>query len=239
MDNNIIVLEHVQKQYQMGEVTVNAIEDISLSVEKGEFVVVLGPSGSGKTTMLNLISALDKPTAGRVVINGQTISNGHARNDLFKFRRQTVSLIFQTFNLFPALTALENVQFAADMRGLPDSEQAARDMLETVGLGERVNHFPHELSGGEQQRVAIARALATGNPIILADEPTGELDFRTGVQILQVLQAQARNGKTVLVVTHNREISRIADRVIELSSGQIVSDGPPENGKASIDELQW
>jgi putative ABC transport system ATP-binding protein len=150
-----------------------------------------------------------------------------------------VSFIFQTFNLFPSLTALENVQFVLDMAKAPNSREKATQVLADVGLGERVNHFPHELSGGEQQRVAIARALATGNPVLLADEPTGELDFRTGIQILELLQCQAATGKTVLVVTHNREISRIADRVIELSSGKVVSDGAPRGGKAAIAELSW
>ena len=157
----------------------------------------------------------------------------------FKFRRETVSFIFQTFNLFPSLTALENVQFVLDMANTPNSRQRALDVLNDVGLEGRVNHFPHELSGGEQQRVAIARALATGNPVLLADEPTGELDFKTGIQILELLEKQAKAGKTVLVVTHNREISRIADRVIELSSGKIVRDGPPRDGKAAIADLQW
>ena len=234
----MITLEHISKRFEVGENVVTAIDDISLQINKGEFVVVLGPSGSGKTTMLNVISALDNASDGKVIIDGKNISNGAKKNH-FQFRRNTISLIFQTFNLFPALTALENVQFAADMRGLDNSEKIARDMLEAVGLGTRIGHFPHELSGGEQQRVAIARALATGNPIILADEPTGELDFKTGVQILQLLMKQAQEGKTVVVVTHNREISRIADRVIELSNGNIVSDGPPEGGKAAISELQW
>lgn len=234
----MIHLDHIAKKFDLGEVIVTAIEDISLEVQAGEFVVVLGPSGSGKTTMLNIISALDTPTSGQVIINGKDITRAK-KSQHFTFRRETISLIFQTFNLFPALTALENVQFAADMRGLPNSESVARDMLKAVGLGKRMTHFPHELSGGEQQRVAIARALATQNPIILADEPTGELDFQTGVQILKLLQRQAANGKTVLVVTHNREISRIADRVIELSSGKIISDGPPQGDKANIDDLQW
>jgi putative ABC transport system ATP-binding protein len=150
-----------------------------------------------------------------------------------------VSCIFQTFNLFPGLTALENVQFGADASRRPSPREAAQTAIERVGLVARSDHFPHQLSGGEQQRVAIARALATGNPIVLADEPTGELDFRTGVQILAALEEQARNGMTVLVVTHNREISRIADRVIELSSGRIVADGPPRDGRASIGDLQW
>ncbi|MBL1135715.1 MAG: ABC transporter ATP-binding protein [Chloroflexi bacterium] len=227
----------------MGTVTVTALQDVSLQVNKGEFVVILGPSGSGKTTLLNMLSALDRPTIGKISINGQDITSA-SRTDHFKFRRETIGFIFQSFNLFPSLTALENVQFAVDMRGNGNHRNGSRaaiaqEVLTQVGLGERVRHFPHELSGGEQQRVAIARALAMGNPILLADEPTGELDFRTGIQILQLLQEQALNGKTVLVVTHNREISRVADRVVELSSGQIVRDGPPQGGKAAISDLHW
>jgi putative ABC transport system ATP-binding protein len=235
----MIRLENVSKRYQMGKVTINALDHVSLNVDKGEFVVVLGPSGSGKTTLLNLISALDTATEGKLEINGVPVTPG-THTDLFKFRRETVSFIFQSFNLFPSLTALENVQFVLDMMNhRNDSKERAAAVLQDVGLGSRVNHFPHELSGGEQQRVAIARALATGNPVLLADEPTGELDFRTGIQILDLLQQQAEQDKTVLVVTHNREISRVADRVVELSSGQIVSDGLPQGGKADIAELHW
>ena len=234
----MIRLEDVSKRYHMGEVTVAALDGVSLSIDSGEFVVVLGPSGSGKTTLLNIIGALDVPTSGVVHINGGSL-RGRRKANRFKFRRETVSFIFQTFNLFPSLTAQENVQFVLDMANMPDSPQRALQVLSDVGLGERATHFPHELSGGEQQRVAIARALATGNPILLADEPTGELDFQTGIQILELLRAQADAGKAVLVVTHNREISRIADRVIELSSGRIISDGPPRDGKASIADLQW
>ena len=235
----MIRLENVSKRYQMGKFTVTALDHVSLNVEKGEFVVVLGPSGSGKTTLLNLISALDTATEGTLEINGVSITPG-THTDLFKFRRETVSFIFQSFNLFPSLTALENVQFVLDMRNhRNDSKARAAAVLEDVGLGSRMNHFPHEMSGGEQQRVAIARALATGNPVLLADEPTGELDFRTGIQILDLLEQQAEQDKTVLVVTHNREISRVADRVVELSSGQIVGDGLPQGGKADIAELHW
>jgi len=234
----MIRLESVSKRYQMGDVCVTALDDVSLEVDKGEFVVVLGPSGSGKTTLLNVIGALDVPTEGTVHINGGNLLLSKKANR-FKFRRETVSFIFQTFNLFPSLTALENVQFVLDMANTPNSTAKAAEVLGSVGLGERVNHFPHELSGGEQQRVAIARALATGNPVLLADEPTGELDFRTGIQILELLQKQAAAGKSVLVVTHNREISRVADRVIELSSGRVVRDGPPRDGKAAISDLQW
>jgi putative ABC transport system ATP-binding protein len=238
----MIRLESVSKRYEMGDLQVSALDGISLTVAKGEFVVVLGPSGSGKTTLLNIVGALDVPTEGEVQINGGDLTLTK-KADRFKFRRETVSFIFQTFNLFPSLTALENVQFVQDMqpnsKNGKDSHTRAIEVLTNVGLGERVNHFPHELSGGEQQRVAIARALATGNPVLLADEPTGELDFRTGIQILELLKQQAETGKTVLVVTHNREISRIADRVIELSSGRIISDGAPRGGKADIAALQW
>jgi putative ABC transport system ATP-binding protein len=234
----MIQLDRVSKQYQMGEVQVTALDKISLEVGKGEFVVVLGPSGSGKTTLLNVISALDEPTQGSIQVNGQSITKMR-RQEQFAFRRKYVSFIFQTFNLFPNLTAVENVQLVIDMQRNGGRSENAAQVLDTVGLGARLSHFPHELSGGEQQRVAIARALATGNPVLLADEPTGELDFKTGVQILQLLQAQAATGKTVLVVTHNREISRIADRVIELSSGQVVSDGLPAGGKAAIADLHW
>ena len=233
-----IDLEGVAKRYRVGDVIVTALEDVDLRVDESAFVVILGPSGSGKTTLLNLIGALDVPSEGTIRLDGADISTAPSRQR-FDVRRHTVSFIFQSFNLFPALTALENVQFGADVAGSRDAVAVAAEVLDRVGLADRYDHFPSQLSGGEQQRVAIARALATGNPIILADEPTGELDFRTGVQILELLKAQAEAGQTVLVVTHNREISRAADRVIELSSGHIVSDGPPIGGPASIADLHW
>ena len=234
-----IELDGVGRRYEIGDVTVSALEGVNLRVEPGEFIVVLGPSGSGKTTLLNMIGALDSPTEGRIRIADRDITDA-SRRELFRFRRHTVSFIFQTFNLFPALSALENVEFGADVAGRDDPRRIAAEVLDRVGLGHRLDHFPHELSGGEQQRVAIARGLATGNPILLADEPTGELDFRTGVQILELLHEQTHvAGTTVIVVTHNREISRVAHRVIELSSGQVVSDREPEGGPAAIAELQW
>jgi putative ABC transport system ATP-binding protein len=233
-----IDLDGVSRRYHVGDVDVVALDDVDLHVDENAFVVILGPSGSGKTTLLNLIGALDTPSAGTIRVNGVDVS-GANQAERARFRRSAVSFIFQTFNLFPALTALENVQFGADAAGRADAAERGIDALGKVDLGDRSRHFPHQLSGGEQQRVAIARALASENPILLADEPTGELDFRTGVQILQVLESQAREGMTVLVVTHNREISRIADRVIELSSGHIVADGPPPGGRAAIGDLQW
>ncbi|MDX2344712.1 MAG: ABC transporter ATP-binding protein [Acidimicrobiia bacterium] len=231
----MIDLHAVSKQFGNG-VPIVALADVDLHVGAGEFVVVLGPSGSGKTTLLNMIGALDNPTGGSIVVDGVDISTA-SRKELFEFRRTSVSFIFQSFNIFPGLTATENVQFGADVTGRDEIDPVS--VLTSVGLGERVDQFPHELSGGEQQRVAIARALATGNPVMLADEPTGELDFATGVQILELLQKQAAAGRAVLVVTHNREISRVADRVVELSSGRIVSDGSPTEGKARLEDLHW
>jgi putative ABC transport system ATP-binding protein len=233
-----IDLDDVCRYFTVGDTTVKALDQVNLHVDETAFLVILGASGSGKTTLLNLIGALDAPTAGTVRLAGQDLTHA-SRAERTRVRRTTVSFIFQSFNLFPGLTALENVQFGADVAGRDDAAGAARDVLGQVGLADRAAHFAHQLSGGEQQRVAIARALATGNPILLADEPTGELDFRTGVQILELLRLQAEAGKTVVIVTHNREISRVADRVIELSSGHIVADGPPAGGRAAIDQLHW
>ena len=207
-----IDLDDVSKRYRVGDVEVTAIDGISLHVDDAAFVVILGPSGCGKTTLLNMIGALDTPTSGSVRVAGIDVT-GASQRERAAVRREQIGFIFQTFNLFPGLTAFENVQFGADAARRPDAHDRAVDALERVGLAQRMRHFPHQLSGGEQQRVAIARALATGNSILLADEPTGELDFR--------------------------EISRVADRVIELSSGRIVGDGPPAGGKAEIGDLQW
>jgi putative ABC transport system ATP-binding protein len=235
----MIQLTDVSKYYKMGQVRVTALEGISLNIDQGEFIVVLGPSGSGKTTLLNVIGALDTPSGGTIRINGTDLSAAK-RPERFKFRREAIGFVFQSFNLFPSLTAVENVQFVLDVVGLKNgSGKRAAEVLHRVGLGDRINHFPHQLSGGEQQRVAIARALAKNAPVILADEPTGELDFRTGVQILYLLEQQADAGKTVVIVTHNREIARMANRIVELHSGQVASDGPPANGPVSVSELMW
>jgi putative ABC transport system ATP-binding protein len=233
----LIRLTGVSRVYGAGPGAVHALDGVDLEVGPGEFVVVLGPSGSGKTTLLNVIGALDEATDGRVVVGGVDLTDA-TRKELSRFRAHAVSFIFQTFNLFPGLTALENVEFGAQVSGRHGLD--ATRVLERVGLGGRLHSFQHQLSGGEQQRVAIARALATGNPILLADEPTGELDFHTGVQILELLHEQTHElGTAVLVVTHNREISRIAHRVVELSSGRIVSDGPPPGGQVEVSELRW
>ena len=234
----LIELSDVWREYTVGGSTVTALEAVALCVSENEFVVVLGPSGSGKTTLLNLVGALDTPSSGRIVVAGRDLTSA-SRTELSRFRRHAVSFIFQTFNLFPSLTALENVQFGLDVSRARLDAGLARETLARVGLGDRFAHFPHELSGGEQQRVAVARALATGNPLLLADEPTGELDFKTGVEILALLHAQVGPGRAVLVVTHNREIARAADRVIELSGGRVIADAPPEGGRAAIGELRW
>jgi putative ABC transport system ATP-binding protein len=234
-----VLLKGVSRRYQVGTAIVTALDAVDLEIDAGEFAVVLGPSGSGKTTLLNIIGALDTATSGQVTIAGRDITGAH-RSELFRVRREIVSFIFQSFNLFPTLTALENVQCGVEItRRAKDAHERAIEVLGEVGLADRLHHYPGELSGGEQQRVAIARALATGNPLLLADEPTGDLDFRTGVQILELLRAQAEAGHTVVVVTHNREISRIADRVIELGSGTVTSDGPPAGGKTDIASLRW
>ena len=234
----LIELRGVSRHYEVGAGTVRALDEVDLRIDVGEFVVILGPSGSGKTTLLNVIGALDTPTAGSALIGGRDIIRA-SRRDLAALRRHQLGFIFQSFNLFPGLTALENVQFGADIADRADARSAAVDVLGQVGLADRAEHFPHELSGGEQQRVAIARALAGGNPIVLADEPTGELDFATGVQILELLHAvtHAAAGRAVLVVTHNREIARVADRVVELSSGRVVSD--QRNEPVPTTDLHW
>ena len=233
----LIELNSISKIYDTGTLKVAALDGIDFSVEKGEFVVVLGPSGCGKTTLLNIIGALDIPTSGKVQVAGYDLISSK-RSELAKIRRSTISFVFQSFNLFPGLTAGENVQFGIDVSD-NRSGKLSEQVLSDVGLGDRGSHFPHELSGGEQQRVAIARALATANPVLLADEPTGELDFATGKQILRLLLDQAEMDRAVLVVTHNREIARIADRVVQLSSGRIVSDGTPPDGKVDLEELHW
>jgi putative ABC transport system ATP-binding protein len=238
-DAPAVRLVGVARRYEVGSGIVSALDGVDLEIGEGEFVVVLGPSGSGKTTLLNMIGALDTATEGRVEVAGHEVT-GAGRGALATLRRHTVSFVFQTFNLFPTLTAVENVQCAVEISGRRrGARRLAEDALAEVGLADRALHYPSELSGGEQQRVAIARALATGNPILVADEPTGDLDYVTGVQVLEVLQQQARAGHTVIVVTHNREISRMADRVIELSSGHIVSDGPPAGGRADVADLRW
>jgi len=216
-------LRNVTKTYQMGEVQVHALRGLDLEVQEGEVVVIVGPSGSGKTTTLNLIGGLDSPTSGELIVAGMDIA-AYNENRLTAYRREKVGFIFQFFNLLPTLTARENVEFALELveKDGHKVRQRAIELLEKVGLSERADHFPSQLSGGEQQRVAIGRALAKDPLILLADEPTGNLDFRMGQKVLRVMQDLNRQeGRTVILVTHNTAIGKMGDRVVHLHDGQI------------------
>ena len=228
-------LDDVSRSYQMGQVEVKALSGVTLDITSGEFVVILGPSGSGKTTLLNLVGGIDSPTSGRIAVDGIELSTQDDRG-LTQYRRNYIGFVFQFFNLIPTLTAKENVELAAELVKQPRDPLAVLDM---VGLKERANHYPSELSGGEQQRVAIARALAKDPPILLCDEPTGELDFETGKHILSAMRMiNTENRKTVLLVTHNTAIGDIADRVIRLRSGEVIEDR--RNGSpADPQNLRW
>lgn len=218
-----IVMKDVTKTYGEGRTAVHALRSIDFEEEQGGFTVILGPSGSGKTTMLNLIGAIDEPSAGALEVAGVDLGRLDADGRI-DFRRNSVGLVFQFFNLIPTLTALENVELVADLT-MHDGAARSRDVLAQVGLADRLDHFPSELSGGEQQRVAIARALVKQPPILLCDEPTGELDFETGRMIIGLLRRLSRdNGQTVLLVTHNAGVGQVADRVVRLRSGVIVED---------------
>jgi len=218
----LIQLEAVSKRYGTGELAVDALKDVSLSIGRGELVVVLGPSGSGKTTLLNLIGGIEAPSAGRLVVDGTELG-GLGGDALTAYRRSTVGFIFQFFNLVPTLTALENVQLIAELEGSDAAERSA-DALRSVGLGDRMDHFPGALSGGQQQRVAIARAVVKSPPLLLCDEPTGSLDLEMGRQVLELLRGVANDQRTVLMVTHNTAIAGIADRVVRMGSGRVVDD---------------
>jgi putative ABC transport system ATP-binding protein len=218
------------KHYRMGQVVVRALDGVTLSVARGEFVAMLGTSGSGKSTLLNLVAGLDHPTSGTLHVFGQDLA-GMSRNELSHHRRKNVGMIFQSFNLIPTMTALENVALAMMFAEVPraDRDRRARALLETVGLGGRQSHRPKELSGGEQQRVAIARALANDPEILLADEPTGNLDSRTGQDILALLHDLNAGGKrTIVVVTHDAALAtRYAHRAVTLLDGKVVAEAQP------------
>ena len=230
--------EDLSKRYGEGGTAVDALRDVDVEFAAGSFTAIMGPSGSGKSTLLHILAGLEQPTSGWVEIAGTRL-DGLSERELALLRRGEIGFIFQSYNLLPVLTAEENMTLPVTIGGGDIDHEWLERLIETTGLGDRRGHRPSELSGGEQQRVAVARALAGGNPILLADEPTGELDFRTGVQILELLHAQAHTGRAVLIVTHNREIARVADRVIELSSGRVVRDGPPEGGQVDIASLRW
>ncbi len=228
-------LQGISKRYQMGAGEVRALDDVSLDVYRGEFLVVLGPSGSGKTTLLNLLGGIDTPTSGQLLVDGRDIGS-LSDAQLTQYRRHQVGFIFQFFNLIPTLTALENVEFAAE---LVKSSRGPMEVLAAVGLEGRAHHFPSELSGGEQQRVAIARALVTDPPLVLCDEPTGNLDEETGKRVLGLMRrlGQERN-KTFAVVSHNSVIGEMADRVVRLRDGRIASVTVNET-PAEPEEISW
>lgn len=230
-----IEVKNLTKTYQMGEVTIKALENVSFSIDKGELVVVLGPSGAGKTTILNILGGMDSPTSGEIIIDGVDISK-YNRKELTKYRRYDIGFVFQFYNLVGNLTALENVSLASQICKNPkDSKEA----LESVGLGGRLDHFPAQLSGGEQQRVSIARALAKNPKILLCDEPTGALDSKTGKKIIKLLKDTCRNTKTTtIIITHNAIIANIADKVIKVKNGTI-EDTVINKTPANIEEIDW
>lgn len=230
-----IEFNHVVKEYQTGETSIRALEGANFSVEKGELAVILGSSGAGKTTALNILGGMDVPTSGQILVDGTDISKFNKKK-LTGYRRTDIGFVFQFYNLVPNLTALENVELAAQI--CKDSLDAG-ETLEKVGLGERKNNFPSQLSGGEQQRVAIARAIAKNPKILLCDEPTGALDYNTGKQILQLLQDTCRKEKiTVLLITHNSALAPMADRLIRFKSGKVVEITCNDN-PTPISEIEW
>lgn len=230
-----ISLQNVIKRYQMGEVTITAVDGVSFDIEKGEFVVIVGPSGAGKSTVLNILGGMDACDQGSITVDGSLVS-GYSNRQLTTYRRHDIGFVFQFYNLVQNLTALENVELAAQICKDPLD---ARDVLIHVGLGERLNNFPAQLSGGEQQRVAIARALAKNPKLLLCDEPTGALDYVTGKSILKLLQDTCRKqGMTVVVITHNTAIAPMADKVIHIKNGRV--DRIECNQTATpVEEIEW
>ena len=235
MQKNFVMFENVYKRYKMGEVTITAADGVSFSIDEGEFAVVVGLSGAGKTTVLNIRGGIDNCDEGRIVVGGKDISRLTGK-ELASYRRYDIGFVFQFYNLIPNLTAKENVELATQI--CRDSIDAAT-ALESVGLSERMNNFPSQLSGGEQQRVSIARALAKKPKLLLCDEPTGALDYNTGKTILKLLQNKCRSdGMTVVLITHNSAITPMANRVINMRSGKVISN-TVNPSPVPIDEIEW
>ena len=232
---SLVEFKDVKKYYTMGEVTIKAVDGISFSIDEGSFTVVVGSSGAGKTTVLNILGGMDNCTEGTVLVGGRDVSR-LSDKELVMFRRYDIGFVFQFYNLIQNLTAKENVELATQICKNPMDAQEA---LRSVGLEDRMNNFPSQLSGGEQQRVSIARALAKRPKLLLCDEPTGALDDNTGRTILKLLQRKCReDGITVVLITHNSAITPMADRVIRMGSGRIISDTVNEN-PLSVDEIEW
>jgi putative ABC transport system ATP-binding protein len=230
-----IELKDVKKTYRMGQVDIHALSGVSFEIEKGELVVVAGPSGAGKSTVLNILGGMDRCDGGEIWVDDKQI-NTYNEKQLTLYRRYDIGFVFQFYNLVQNLTALENVELAAQICKHP---LPAQDMMENVGLSDREDNFPSQLSGGEQQRVAIARALAKNPKLLLCDEPTGALDYQTGKQILKLLQDRCKEmGMTVVIITHNLAITPIADRVVRIKNGR-VDDMRIHHTPASVDEIEW
>jgi putative ABC transport system ATP-binding protein len=230
-----ITFKNVTREYGAGSHTLKAVDNISFTIDEGEFVVILGPSGAGKSTLLNLLGGMDFATSGDIVVNGKNIS-GLSDDALTGYRAENVGFVFQFYNLIPTLTALENIALT---KNIVKNPMNAREVLELVGLSDRADQFPAQLSGGEQQRVSIARAVAKNPSMLLCDEPTGALDSETGIIVLKMLQQMSReHGKTVIIVTHNAALTEAADRVIRIRNGKIVEISENESPK-SISEVNW
>jgi len=221
---NILKLENVSKIYQMDGVSVKALDNVTLAITEGDFVSIIGPSGSGKSTMMHIVGCLDTPTSGKVFLDGQEVSQMSERQ-LAQVRNKKIGFVFQQFNLLPRTSALENVSLPLLYNGTPSSQipPKAAEVLGKVGLGERLGHHPNQLSGGQQQRVAIARALVTDPSIILADEPTGNLDSKSGVEIMDIFKKLHHQGRTIILVTHDDEIAGQAQRIIRLRDGKVIN----------------
>ena len=223
----VIAIEGVTKQYKMGEEIIHALRGVSLNIHRIEYVAIMGPSGSGKSTLMNMLGCLDTPTSGRYEFNGQNVAT-MVDDELAEIRNREIGFVFQTFNLLARSDSLRNVELPLIYAGVSPHErhQRAREALESVGLGDRIHHKPNELSGGQRQRVAVARALVNRPSIILADEPTGNLDSKTGVEIMALFDELYERGNTIIVVTHEESIARHARRIIRIHDGLIASDGP-------------
>jgi putative ABC transport system ATP-binding protein len=220
----ILEAQHITKTYKIGERKIDVLKDISLKIEAGEVVAIVGSSGSGKSTLISMLSGLDQPTRGRIFVNSQDITD-KTEDELAPLRNRTIGFVFQSFHLVPSLTAMENITFPAELNGDPQAYAKAEALLRRVGIWERADNFPHQLSGGEKQRVAICRALINQPSIIFADEPTGNLDSANSTEILNLLfELHREKESTLVLVTHNMEIARMADRVIPLQDGEIVGE---------------
>jgi len=222
MSMKIIEVENLVKTYGRKSAQFNAINGIDLTINDGEFVAIMGPSGSGKSTLMHILGCLDKPTRGNYLLEGKEVAQDTSSSTLAYIRRDKIGFVFQTFNLLPRTTALNNVILPAIYSGIKNRKNKARELLKKVGLEKRINHKPNELSGGEQQRVAIARALMNNPLIILGDEPTGNLDSKSGIEIMKLLRELNKEGKTIVVVTHDEIIAKQADRIIKMKDGKIV-----------------